>query len=643
MNVATSDSGMAREVISTPPGASFDYDLLEGDSDIPGTVSRGTSPWIEPERLKLRHRIGRGPFGDLWLATHHHSTEDYDEYHEVAAKMLYPIREDNTKIILEKFNELYSMCQGVASVCWLHGISIINGRICIIMNLYEGSVGDKMARLREGRVSLKDVLRYWINLAQGVLELHSKGIFILNLKPFNVLLDDNDQAILGDVGIPNLLLGSSCLSSDMAQRLGTANYMAPEQWEPEIRGPISFETDSWGFGCTIVEMLTGNQPWYGCPVSVVYNSVVEKHEKPLVPSGLPSSIENLLNGCFEYDLRNRPLMKDIQRVFKSALDELANDGGWRYLGNVKATAKSSSTGYTEWFLSKDPLQVHDTVRSRKSSNSCTSQNMDVPGGTVVGLERNPDNGFVLVRVHGIHDPIRVHASTLERVTFGLAAGDWVRLKDENEKHSPVGILHHIDREGRMTVGFIGLQTLWKGNSSQLEMAKSYCVGQFVRLKENVLSPRFEWRKRRGTWATGKISWILPNGCLVVKFPGLLPFGNESRTFLADPSEVEMVDFKTCPGMIEKYQHVEDHHWAIRPVLIAFGIFTALKFGMFAGKKVGRSMKKVNAIESEVDGQNANNSTRRSSTAIMNPGNPTWVPSVANILFKEGGGSTPTAR
>ncbi|MED6122768.1 hypothetical protein PIB30_042974 [Stylosanthes scabra] len=138
----------------------------------------------------------------------------------------------------------------------------------------------------------------------------------------------------------------------MAQRLGTANYMAPEQWEPEIRGPISFETDF-------------------------------------------------------------------------TLDELANDGGWRYLGNVKTTAKSSSTGYTEWFLSKDPLHVRDTVRSRKPSNSCTSQNMDVPSGTVVGLERNPDNGFVLVRVHGIQDPIRVHASTIEHVTFGLAAGNWV--------------------------------------------------------------------------------------------------------------------------------------------------------------------------------------------------------------------------
>ncbi|XP_019447557.1 PREDICTED: E3 ubiquitin-protein ligase KEG-like isoform X2 [Lupinus angustifolius] len=631
--------GMAREVIASasptsPSTASFEYEILDGNAEILQTVrasSSHASSWTEPERLKLRHRIGRGPFGDVWLATLHQSTEDYDEFHEVAAKMLYPIKEDHMKIVLEKFNELYFKCQGVASICWLHGISVLNGRICIIMNLYEGSIGDKMARLRDGRISLHDVLRYGINLAEGILELHSIGVLILNLKPSNVLLDDNDQAILGDVGIPNILLGTSFLSSDMAQRLGTPNYMAPEQHDPEVRGPISFETDSWGFGCTIVEMLSGIQPWYGCPVGRIYQSVVEKHEKPQIPSGLPSSVENLLVGCFEYDSRNRPLMVDILSVFKRSLNELANDGGWRYLGNVKVTPKSNSTGYTQWFLSKDNLQVGDMVRSRKPLSSCKPQNMDIPEGTVVG---NTDNGSVLVRVPGIHDPLRVHVSTLKRITSGLAAGDWVRLKDENGKHSSVGILHSINRDGSVAVGFIGLQTLWNGNSSQLETAESYCVGQFVRLKEIVVSPRFEWRRKRaGAWATGRISWILPNGCLVVKFPGLLPFGNESSTFLADPSEVEVVGFKTCPGLIEKYQHIEDHHWAVRPVLIAFGLFTAMKLGILISKKAGRrNMNKVNAIESESDGQNAS----KSKPGAVNPGNnTTWVPSVANIMFKEG--------
>lgn len=158
--------------------------------------------------------------------------------------------------------------------------------------------------------------RYGIDLAQGVSELHSKGILVLNLKPCNFLLNEKDRAVLGDIGIPSLLLGIPLPSSDLTRRLGSPNYMAPEQWQPDETGPISFETDSWGFGCSIVEMLTGLQPWFGMSVDEIYNSVVRKQEKPWIPSGLPPPVENVLLGCFEYDFRSRPLMKDILQEFK---------------------------------------------------------------------------------------------------------------------------------------------------------------------------------------------------------------------------------------------------------------------------------------------------------------------------------------
>ncbi|XP_057957583.1 uncharacterized protein LOC131150711 isoform X2 [Malania oleifera] len=631
---------MAGKVVAAQPPASFEYVLFEGDPDhlrtVVATPNRIT-PWIDPSTLKLRHRIGRGAFGDVWLATHHQSTEDYDEYHEVAVKMLHPIQEDHMKTILEKFDDLFFKCQGLDGVYLLHGISVIGGKICIIMKFYEGSVGDRLCRLKGGKLSLTDVLRYGINLAEGILELHSKGILVLNLKPFNFLLTENDKAIIGDVGIPYLLLGIPLPSSDIARRLGAPNYMAPEQWQPEVRGPISFETDSWGFGCSILEMLTGVQPWSGRSVEEIYHSVVTKQEKPHFPGGLPPAVENVILGCFMYDFRSRPLISDILQAFKSAQNVICSDGGWTGLGGRTIVDKSSSSSYNEWFLMKDHLQVGDTVRSRKLLNSFKPESMDVPEGTVVGLERDTDrDGFVLVRVLGIHDPLRVHILTLERVTFGLAAGDWVRVKEEDKKHSPVGILHSVHRDGSVAVGFIGAETLWHGNSSELQMAESYCVGQFVRLKANVLSPRFEWpRKRGGAWATGRIQQVLPNGCLVIKFPGILSFGEECSNFLADPAEVEVVSFGTCHGLVNKYQHVEDFHWAVRPLLIALGLFTAMKLGFFVGKKMGRSKAKRSqstAIQGDaqhLDGQSA--------------GNPAWFrPSVPNILFKEGIGSA-TAR
>lgn len=158
--------------------------------------------------------------------------------------------------------------------------------------------------------------RYVVDLAQGISELHSKGNLALNLKPFNFLLTDRDQAVLGDVGIPYLLLGIPLPAPNLIRRLGTPNYMAPEQWQPELRGPLTVETDSWGFACSIIEMLTGVQPWCGMTVDEIHDAVVNKQEKPQIPSSLPPPVRSILRSCFEYDSRNRPLMTDILRMFK---------------------------------------------------------------------------------------------------------------------------------------------------------------------------------------------------------------------------------------------------------------------------------------------------------------------------------------
>ncbi|GER35332.1 protein kinase [Striga asiatica] len=581
---------MAGQAVANRPASSFEFELVEGDSGDSSTVIAApnqNTPWIDPTTIKLRHRIGRGAFGDVWLATHHRVSSDYEEYREVAVKMLHSVKEDNIRDVLNRLDSIISKCQGLETVCLLHGLSVINKKICIIMKFYEGSVGDKVARLKEGKLTLSDVLRYGADLAQGIMDLHAKEILVLNLKPFNFLLNSNGQAIVGDIGIPYVLLGISLPSPDIARRLGTPNYMAPEQWQPDVRGPISVETDSWGFGCSILEMLTGKQPWTGKSIEEIYKLVVTKQERPQIPTGLPPAVENVINGCFEYDFRSRPVMADILLAFKSSQNVVSQEGGgWTGVASRMVREKPGGIGYTEWFLAKDHLQVGDMVRSRKSPNSRNPKNMEVPEGIVVGLERDTDqNGFILVRVHGIHDPIRTHVSTLERVTFGLTAGDWIRLKREDKRHSPVGILHAVNRDGSVTAAFIGLDTLWRGDYSEFQMAKPYWAGEFVRLKASVFSPRFEWpRKRGGEYVAGRICQVLPNGCLVVNFPGRLMVGRGS--FLADPAEVELVSFETCQGVVRKYEHLEDFHWAVRPLLMALGLFTAMKLGFFVGRRVG---------------------------------------------------------
>lgn len=630
---------MASVIKANPPADPFDYELYEGDPDNLTTVAATPvrpSPYMDPASLTLKHRIGHGLFGDVWLATHHRSADDYDECHEVAVKILYPIKEDCIKSFLSKFENLWISLNShqQQAVCWLHGISVISGKICVVIKSYEGSVGDLLARLKGGKLLLPDVLRYGLELIKGIQELHSVGILVLNLKPTNFLLDKNKNVVVGDFGIPYLLLGIPLADADLALRLGTPNYMAPEQWEPKIRGPITLETDSWGFGCSILEMLTGVPAWFGRSNNEIYHSVVINQEKPQLPSDLPPELENTLNGCFEYDPRNRPLMQDILQVFERTLKAASSDGEWIGLQGTLLMDKSTGKSYTSWSLLKDHLQVGDTVRSRKIANSGGPQTMAVTEGTVVGLEKDTDqDGYVLVRIPSLPNPLRLNVSTLERVTSGLAAGDWVRLIKENEEHSSVGILHSIQRDGNVAVGFLGLETLWKGHSSDLQIAEAYFAGQFVRLKASIVNPRFDWpRKGGGTWAAGRISQILQNGCLIVKFPAIFVIGGECNSFLADPAEVELVTFDTCPGVVEKYQHIEDFHWAVRPLAIAVGLFTTVKLGVFVGRNIGAKFKcKGHKNQTHQEGRGQDGQGGGGSSARRR--------SVAKILFKDG---TPAA-
>ncbi|XP_057815776.2 E3 ubiquitin-protein ligase KEG [Cryptomeria japonica] len=621
---------------SCPSKESFEYELLDKDAENLKTVSAlpiQSSPWIDPEVLKLTHRIGRGPFGDVWIATLHHFTDDCGDYsgnyREVAVKMLNFVSEEQIQPLMKKFESTFYKCQGT-HVCQLYGISVKNGKICIVMKFYEGSVGGKMAHLKGDRLPLPDILRYSVDVAQGVMELHSQGVLVLNLKPFNFLCDEQDQAVVGDFGIPMLLLGIPLSKSDLTLRLGTPNYMAPEQWGADVRGPVSFETDSWGFGCSIVEMFTGVMPWFAKSAEEIYTAVVIRQEKPKVPSGLPCAIENVVKGCFEYDFRSRPSFADILFALKNPNATFGNSG-W-ICARDKLEGKGNDVQNCNWLFLKDKLQVGDYVRSRKDTSLIKFGDMSTVEGTIVGMDSDM---YMLVGVHGLHDPLRIHASNLERVSLGFAAGDWVRLhmlslqgSSSGKKQSPVGILHSVSRDEKVEVAFLGFETLWTGSCSELQMAESFSVGQFVRIKVAISSPRFQWPRKENAWDTGRISWIFPNGCLLVKFPGRL-FGNVPC--LADPAEVELVQFHTCVSMVEKFDHLKAVHWAVQPVIFTLGFLTVLKLGMLVGsigsKVVGRKKKQggQKSMDAQTAGQDPNN-----------PGNARWhPPSVAKFFFKEG--------
>jgi hypothetical protein len=119
-------------------------------------------------------------------------------------------------------------------------------------------------------------------IAHAVHHAHRRGLLHRDLKPANVLVDENDQPIVADFGLVVNLDGTS-----MAERrgAGTPAYMAPEQ----LTGEITVETDVFGLGAVLYELLTGQPPAIGATLPEILDHV--RTAEPVAPRRLNPHVD----------------------------------------------------------------------------------------------------------------------------------------------------------------------------------------------------------------------------------------------------------------------------------------------------------------------------------------------------------------
>jgi eukaryotic-like serine/threonine-protein kinase len=120
---------------------------------------------------------------------------------------------------------------------------------------------------REGPLPIGDVVRIARDVAAALDYAHSQDVIHRDVKPGNVLLDD-DRALVCDFGIARAvaLAGGDRLVTSSGFALGTPAYMSPEQ---STGGAIDFRSDVYGLGCVMYEMLTGETPFAGVTAQAV--------------------------------------------------------------------------------------------------------------------------------------------------------------------------------------------------------------------------------------------------------------------------------------------------------------------------------------------------------------------------------------
>jgi len=131
-----------------------------------------------------------------------------------------------------------------------------DGRPLIVMEYLEG--GSVYDRLRDGRVSREQALRWLEQTADALDRAHASGVVHRDVKPANLLLDLDGNVHVSDFGI------ASASGADMLTApgtvLGTAGYLSPEQARGEPATPAS---DRYSLAVVAFELLTGRRPFAG--------------------------------------------------------------------------------------------------------------------------------------------------------------------------------------------------------------------------------------------------------------------------------------------------------------------------------------------------------------------------------------------
>ncbi len=175
----------------------------------------------------------------------------------------------------------------------IYDVGDIDGQPYYVMRLMSG--GTLSDWIEKGGFSIEDTARIIERLASGLAYAHKKGVIHRDLKPGNILFDQNGDPYLSDFGVAKFM--------DVAQNLtgsaviGTPAYMSPEQAQS---GEVDARSDVYGLGAIIYEMLSGSQPYSAeTPMGVVVKHITEPipeilDSKPELPEAVDTIIKTAM-------------------------------------------------------------------------------------------------------------------------------------------------------------------------------------------------------------------------------------------------------------------------------------------------------------------------------------------------------------
>lgn len=199
---------------------------------------------------KITEALGQGGAGVVYKAI------DTMLDRDVAIKVLRPDLASQTSVV-ERFRSEAVVLARLShpNVATLYSLFRQTDELFMVLEFIPGETLDRMLH-RRGALPVSEALGYFSQALEGISYAHERGVVHRDIKPGNIMLNDEGIVKVLDFGIARLL------GSDRVTRhgnvVGTLEYMSPEQ----VRGvETDARSDVYGLGIMLYEMVTGRLPF----------------------------------------------------------------------------------------------------------------------------------------------------------------------------------------------------------------------------------------------------------------------------------------------------------------------------------------------------------------------------------------------
>jgi len=274
---------------------------------------------------RIVEKIGEGGMGEVYRA--HDERLDRD----VALKIL-PARFAGDPDRLTRFEREARAVAALnhPNIVTLHTIEEADGHRFITIEHIRGQT--LAALIPQDGMAVDRILEIAIPLAGALAAAHEKGVIHRDLKPNNVMVDEDGRVKILDFGVAKLRrepppgeaseASTETITGD-GHVVGTLPYMPPEQ----LRGErLDARADLYSFGVMLYEMTTGERPFAGETSPDLASAILKDPPRPLdtFRPDLPFRLGTLIERCLEKQPKRRiQSALDLQRDLEDFKEELS--------------------------------------------------------------------------------------------------------------------------------------------------------------------------------------------------------------------------------------------------------------------------------------------------------------------------------